>query len=430
VDIIQASVPLFFLLIGLELVVARVRGQRLYRLNDSISDLSLGILSQLTGIFVALLTIALYGWVASRFTLTEALGFRWIDSSPFPARAGALGFGLDLTALASWLAVFVLDDFIYYWVHRFSHEVNVLWAGHVVHHSSEEYNLTVALRQSSLHGLFTWIFYLPLAALGVPVAMWVVCHGLNLIYQFWIHTRGVGKLPRWAEAFLNTPSHHRVHHGVNPQYQDRNYAGVFIVWDRWFGSFEPEVEEPVYGITKPLASFNPLWANFHVFAEIGRMVRDARNWGDRLRAVFGHPGWRPAYLGPSIVPRRVAAATFEKYDPPTPRPLLVYAVAQFLTVLVASVALLDHASSLPFGQTLAGVFYLALALGNLGGVIEGRAWSAVSELVRLAVLGVAAGTLLWLDRAGAWLLWPAVIFALGSSVWITRLRPCFSTASA
>ncbi|MEZ4586321.1 MAG: sterol desaturase family protein [Gemmatimonadales bacterium] len=425
-DIIQASVPLFFLLIGLELVVARLRGQRLYRLNDSISDLSLGILSQLTGIFVALLTIALYGWVASRFALTEAIGVRWIDDSPFPTRSGGLGIGLDLVALASWLTVFVLDDFVYYWVHRFSHEVNVLWAGHVVHHSSEEYNLTVALRQSSLHGLFTWIFYLPLAALGVPVTMWVICHGLNLIYQFWIHTRGVGRLPRWAEAFLNTPSHHRVHHGVNPQYQDRNYAGVFIVWDRWFGTFEPEVEEPVYGITKPLASFNPLWANFHVFAEIGRTVRDSRRWGDRLRAVFGHPGWRPAHLGPSVVPRPVSATTFEKYDPPTPRPLLVYAAVQFLTVLVASVALLDHAASLPLGQTLAGVFYLALSLGNLGGVIERRAWAAVSELVRLAVLAVAAAVLLWLGRAGGWLLWPALGLALGSCVWITWLRPHFS----
>ncbi|MEO8453265.1 MAG: sterol desaturase family protein, partial [Gemmatimonadota bacterium] len=331
-------------------------------------------------------------------------------------------------ALASWVAVFLLDDLIYYWVHRKSHEVNILWAGHVVHHSSEEYNLSVALRQSSLHGLLTWIFYLPLALLGVPVVMWAICHALNLIYQFWIHTRGVRRLPRMLEAVLNTPSHHRVHHGVNPQYQDRNYAGVFIVWDRLFGTFEPEVEEPVYGITKPLASWNPVWANVHVFAEIGRDARAAAGWRDRLQIVFGHPGWKPASLGPSSVPQPVSAATFLKFEPPVPASLRTYGFIQFVIALVAALALLARASTLPTGQVFAAVFYLTLTLGNIGAILEGRSWAAVSEVARLTVLAVACGVLIALGRGPVEWLAAALALAIGSICAVLWLRPRFAMA--
>jgi sterol desaturase/sphingolipid hydroxylase (fatty acid hydroxylase superfamily) len=296
-NIIQASIPLFFILIGLELLVARLRKQQLARLNDSVADLSLGIFSQLAGIFTKLFSIGIYIAAAQtlavqRFAAVPA----WIDRPPFHRSDALLGLGVDWPALASWSVVFILVDLCYYWSHRLSHVVNVLWAGHVVHHSSEEYNLSVALRQSSLHGLFTWVFYLPLALIGVPAEMFIACYALNLVYQFWIHTRAVGRLG-WLEAVMNTPSHHRVHHGVNPRYLDRNYAGVFIVWDRMFGTFEPEREPPVYGITTPLASWNPIWANVHHFAEIARKVWRANRWSDRWHYVFGHPAWRPASAG-------------------------------------------------------------------------------------------------------------------------------------
>lgn len=422
-DIIQASIPLFFLLIGLELAVAWRRRDRVYRLNDSVSDLSLGVMSQLVGVFLAIGTIAVYAWVAKQFAVQRFLDLpEWIARSPFPAADGFPGFRMDGLALASWAAVFLLDDLAYYWLHRMSHEVNVLWAGHVVHHSSEEYNLTVALRQSSLHGLLSWVFYLPLALLGIPVVMWVVCHGLNLIYQFWIHTREIDRLPRPLEAVLNTPSHHRVHHGVNPQYQDRNYAGVFIIWDRLFGTFEPEVEAPVYGITRPLASWNPVWANVHVFADMLRTARRCRSWRDRWQAVFGHPGWTPAYLGPTERPAPFTPGTFTKFDPPVPGRLQAYAFAQFAVALVAAVGLLEAAGSLPAGQTLAGMFYLMLTLSNVGALLEGRAWAAVSELVRLAVLAAACLALLLLGRGSAPVLGAALAFGVGSAAWIAGLR--------
>jgi len=399
-DVITLSIPFFFALIGLELLVARVRRRSLYRLSDSISDLSCGILSQLAGIFLTFLTIGAFSWVQ---------------------RHGALQDFWRPTPLG-WAAVFLLDDFAYYWMHRASHVISLLWAGHVVHHSSEEFNLTVALRQSSLHGLFSWLFYMPIALLGVPVQMWLVCHALNLVYQFWIHTREVDRLGP-LEWVFNTPSHHRVHHGVNPEYQDKNFAGTLIIWDRLFGSFEPERAVPVYGITKPLASWNPLSANLHVFAEIARNARAARRWSDRVRALFAHPSWRPPELGPALEPQAVSVQTFQKYAPPVAPALKAYALVQFGLVLIAALALLRSAKGLPLPELLAAGFYLALSLGNIGGVLEARSWAGVSEAVRLVVLGGAV-VALWSTGGGpAWLLATTLSFAAISLAWLLWLRP-------
>lgn len=426
-DVVQASIPLFFLLIGLEVAVARLRRRPLYRLSDSINDLSCGILSQLAGIAIALLTIAAFAWISQHAALQRFTSApEWIARTPFPSREGFPGFGLDGVALAGWTVVFLLDDLAYYWMHRLSHVVSILWAGHVVHHSSEEFNLTVALRQSSLHGLMSWVFYMPLAFLGVPVTMWLVCHGLNLVYQFWIHTREIDRLGP-LEWVLNTPSHHRVHHGVNPEYQDRNFAGVLIIWDRLFGTFVPEREPVVYGITKPLGSWNPLWANVHVFADIGRNVRASRTWRERIRSVFGHPGWRPAALGEPTVPGPVSPGSFVKFEPALPAGLRAYAGAQFLAVLVGSVVLLNAAGTLAPAPLMAGVFYVALSLVNIGGVLEARAWASVSEVARLAVLGGAAALLWWRDTQPPWILAAALLFAIASIVWVVVLRPRFSS---
>jgi sterol desaturase/sphingolipid hydroxylase (fatty acid hydroxylase superfamily) len=422
VDVIRASIPLFFALIGLELLVARLRQRPLYRLADSISDLSCGILSQLAGIIMALGTIAVFGWVSSHASMHQVLPLpRWIDRSPLHAS------GLDLAALGSWAGVFLLDDLAYYWMHRFSHEVNLLWAGHVVHHSSEEYNLTVALRQSSLHGLMSWLFYMPLALLGVPVTMWVVCHALNLVYQFWVHTRAIDRLGP-LELVLNTPSHHRVHHGVNPEYQDRNYAGVLIIWDRMFRSFEPEVAPPVYGITKPLKSWNPIRANLHVFGDIWRNVRASRGIRDRLRSVFGHPGWRPPELGPPIVPAPVTSADFHKFEPEIPGALKRYALTQFAVTLAGAVLLLDRVHGMPVASAFAAAFWVVLSLANIGGILEARSWAGLSEVMRLLVLGGVAGALLGGGGEPGLLLGGALTFAAISVVWVMRLRPLLTSS--
>lgn len=421
-SIIQASIPLFFLLIGVELVYARVRGERLLRLNDSISDLSLGVLSQLSGVFLKLLTIGIYIVVETRWSVQH-----WLPLPAWPAGTpvtfgGAAWISVHWAELASWIAVFLLVDLAYYWSHRLSHVVHILWAGHVVHHSSEEYNLTVALRQSSLHGLFTWVFYIPLALAGVPWRMYVACYALDLVYQFWIHTRAIGRMGRVAELILNTPSHHRVHHGVNPRYQDRNYAGVFIIWDRLFGTFEPEDEEPVYGITTPLASWNPIWANVHVFVAIGRDAWRTRHWRDKLRVVFGHPGWRPADLGAQPVPKAVTPATFLKFDPEIPRAVAMYALAQFVVVLLASVQLLAASATLPFHQTAAAGFYVAISLTNIAGIFERSRWAYSLELARLSTLLLVCLTLAAMSRGSPYVALAGVTFALGSLAWLRLLR--------
>jgi sterol desaturase/sphingolipid hydroxylase (fatty acid hydroxylase superfamily) len=357
-------------------------------------------------------------WAIQRFLPVPA----WPEGNAFAARASFPWFAVHWPQLASWTGVFLLVDLCYYWLHRLSHEVNILWAGHVVHHSSEEYNLTVALRQSSLHGLFTWIFYMPLALLGVPWVMFIVSHGLNLIYQFWIHTREIGHLGA-LEWFLNTPSHHRVHHGVNPKYQDRNYAGVLITWDRIFGSFTPEAEEPVYGITKPLATWNPVWANVHVFVEIFRNAGRTRRWQDKLKVVFGPPSWLPADIGRPVVAPEVSAATFHKYDPEVPAAISRYALTQFVAITLGAVIVLRFAHLLTWFQVSVLVFYFTVSLSNLGSLLEGRRSVYSMELARLATLVAICAVFLSVPRFGALPVVAVGLFGLGSLGWFVRLRP-------
>lgn len=188
----------------------------------------------------------------------------------------------------SWVILFFVDDLAYYVFHRVSHESRLFWNFHVVHHSSEQYNLSVAVRQSWFGGLVHWLFYAPIMLLGFAPWMFAIVHGFNLIYQFWIHTKLVDKLGP-LEYILNTPSHHRVHHGVNDPYLDKNYAGVLIIWDRLFGSYAEETETPRFGIIKPLRSYNALWANTHAWIEMFAELKKRRGVFRKLRCMFASP---------------------------------------------------------------------------------------------------------------------------------------------
>jgi len=422
--IVTASIPLFFLLIALELLWSQRTGRRVVRLNDALSDLSCGILSQLAGIFSKVFTVGIFIWVGERFALQRWVPSvpAWPSGAPFTSAVGFPGFTVDLPALASWSAVFVLVDLCYYWSHRLSHEVHLLWAGHVVHHSSEEYNLPVALRQSALHGLMSWVFYVPLALVGVPWQMFVTSMALNLVYQFWIHTRAIGTLSPLAEWILNTPSHHRVHHGVNPKYQDTNYGGVFIVFDRWFGTFQREEEEPTYGITTPLQSWNPLWANVHVFVEIARAAWRADSWRARGRIVFGRPTKLDETGEPVAASTSFDPTTFVPFDPPVPAPLAAYGFAQFVVTLVGAYLLLRSAATLPWGQSAAAAFFLAVALAGVGGIFERAKWAGALEGARLVTLGAASVALISTGLGPAGIGWAGVIFALGSLAVLWRYR--------
>ena len=192
----------------------------------------------------------------------------------------------------SWVLAILAADFTYYWMHRFEHEVRILWAYHSVHHSSPEFNLTTALRLAWIEGLIEWIFFVPMVLLGFGVAQTVIAVIIVVTYQTWIHTEKIGKLGR-LDGMLNTPSVHRVHHGCNAQYIDKNYGGVLIIWDRIFGTYRAEEEPVVYGVTRPVNSVNPVIINVHEFWQIFRDVRTAKGLSEALRFVFGRPGWTP-----------------------------------------------------------------------------------------------------------------------------------------
>jgi sterol desaturase/sphingolipid hydroxylase (fatty acid hydroxylase superfamily) len=259
------AIPLFAGLIALEALFSYRRDTGFYEKKDAWTNIFIGFASVAWGALFGLATgyIYLYLYAISPFK--------------FPAEAWW-----------TWVLLFFIDDFLYYWFHRISHESRLFWNFHVVHHSSRYYNLSVAVRQSWFSGILHWIFYSPIMLLGFAPWMFVVIHGLNLIYQFWIHTKFVRRLGIF-ELVFNTPSHHRVHHGVNDIYLDRNYAGVLIIWDRLFGSFTPETEEPQFGIIKPIRGFNPLWINMHGWFEMFEAMRSRPTLSGKLRCIFASP---------------------------------------------------------------------------------------------------------------------------------------------
>ena len=370
VNIIELSIPIFFGFIGLEILLTYLFRKPFFRLNDSINDLSCGIVKQVTEIFLKFAIVGVYIYVYQNFSL------------------GKLNPALTIpNTWVWWVIAFFAWDFLYYWFHRKSHEVGIIWASHVVHHSSEEYNLTVALRQSSFQGLFSMWFYLPMAFLGFTPEMFVIVSGINLLYQFVIHTRSVPKLGV-LEYVMNTPSHHRVHHGKNPKYIDKNHAGVFIIWDRMFGTFQEEEEEPVYGITKPLASWNPVWANVHTFAELFEEMGRARGITDKLKVLFMPPGWRPDYNGGPVRVPDVHAETYQKYDPEVSTPVKVYALAQFILVLLVAVKTLEYAHHGSPLVTAGLVFLIILSLTNIGTMLENKRWAYFSEFGRILTVSL------------------------------------------
>jgi sterol desaturase/sphingolipid hydroxylase (fatty acid hydroxylase superfamily) len=275
-DIVQLAVPFFIGSMVLELIIGRLTGRARYETRDTTTSLLMGGGNLVEGLLVG-------GLIGGLYQATYAVA---------PVQLGTLSWGWSLPVF---VLCFVLDDLRYYWFHRLSHEHRWLWASHVNHHSSQHYNLSTALRQTWLFTLtLGFVFRVPLVFLGFDPKMVAFVGGINLVYQFWIHTELIGRLPRWFEAVFNTPSHHRVHHATNPRYLDSNYAGVFIVWDKLFGSFVPEQDEapPRYGLVHDIGTFS-LWRA--VLHEYLAMWSDALQPGlrlrDRLGYLFGPPGW-------------------------------------------------------------------------------------------------------------------------------------------
>ncbi len=404
-DLIALAVPFFLLAIIIELVVDWRRGTHHFRPNDAINSISAGMLDTTIGYFTKFLPLLAWGYVLENFALVD-MPLAWFDLSP-------RGIGLWIVAAIAW-------DFMYYWFHRFSHEISILWAAHAVHHQSEDYNLSTALRQTSTGFLFGWIFYLPLFLIGFPLEVLLVVNAINLIYQFWVHTQHIRRLGP-LEAVLMTPSHHRVHHAQNERYIDRNYGGMLIIWDRLFGTYEPERDdEPVvFGVRKPLASWNPFWANLQVYDYLLFDARKAKRWRDKFGIWFRRTGWRPDDVEARYPKHRTDLATFHKFDPLVAASIRRYAIAQFI---VAIAAVMWIGKLYADGQSVivpcVALWTLLLTLGFLN---EGREKARKLEIARLLV--VVPMVILYLQQTGMLespaVLAGAVFYMLGSVVWLT-----------
>ncbi len=380
VDLITAAIPFFFLFMGVEAFVGRRRRLRIFRGPDVVSDLSLGTLQTVVGVLTAALIAGVYHWVFAH---------RLVTPTGHPA--------------VVFLCTFIAVDFLYYWFHRCAHRMMLGWVSHAPHHSSEDYNLAVALRQGPLQTLFSIWFYLPLAILGVPFESFVLISSINTIYQFWIHTELIGRLGP-LEWIFNTPSHHRVHHGCDVISLDKNHGGVFIVWDRLFGTFVEETSRPVYGTVKPVSTWNPLRVTWSPLGELVDKVRASRSLGELVRSVAGPPEWQPALaLGSSSssmssslsssspsstsswkVGARVTGPR-APYDAYPSSSVARYVWVQLVVVIGLSVGFLIQGPMAPWPAMGAMALWLVWSFGALGALLDQSPRARAFEIARHVV---------------------------------------------
>jgi alkylglycerol monooxygenase len=375
-QIIVLATPVFFLLIAIEFAWGYKKARNTYRLNDAVNSISLGMLSQISAVFTRLFRVGIYTAIYSTVAL-------WPDT-PF------------WTTWYGWLLALVFYDFCYYWLHRAGHESAVFWAAHVVHHQSQDYNLSTALRQTSSGALLGWVFYVPMAVAGVPPLVFGVVALVDLLYQFWVHTEHVPKLG-WFDRWFCSPSNHRVHHAVNDRYLDRNYGGILIIWDRIFGSFKEEDEKCVYGTRKPLNSWDPLWSNAEVYWALLKDSWHARSWADKLRVWFKPPGWRPADVAQRFPSAPFDMQRVERFHPPMSRTVMWFGAVQFIVLLQGVAAFLWFADRMPLAQSAVWLGVLAASLWAIGAVMQGRITITEALMVESAALATATAALGFTD---------------------------------
>ena len=339
-DLIAYAAPIFTFMIFCEFIYGYFKNQNNYRLNDTFTSISLGMMSR----FPAYLQLGVQGLVYA---------FIWNQFN--------LGLLNSYTPLI-WVLAFVLYDLSYYWLHRCHHEIKFLWASHVVHHHGEEFNLSTALRQTSTGFLWKWIFFVPILLVGIPSPVFVAVGGLNLIYQFWVHTEHIGKLG-WYERYFITPSNHRIHHAKNPEYVDKNYGGVFIIWDRFFGTYCEERDDlkPVYGTVKALRSWNPLWANIEVFINMAKDSYRTKNWRDKVKVWFSRTTWRPEDVEKKFPYRNIDQN--DKFDPKISPNLMKFVWIQLIFIPFMTLVVFFTLKSQSFLET--AIFGISLFLSSI-----------------------------------------------------------------
>lgn len=394
ISYIALSIPVFFLLIGIELIVGFLRKEKLYRFNDALTNINLGTGQQIVGLMMK--SVLFLGYLY----LYENRIFTFENS------------------ILTWVLLFLGVDFFYYWFHRMSHEINALWAAHIVHHQSEDYNLSVALRQSWFQGWFSWMFYLPLAVLGFDPIMFATVNSFNTLYQFWIHTTTIKSLGP-LEWIFNTPSHHRVHHGSNPKYIDKNHAGSLIIWDRIFGTFQKEEEQVIYGITKPLNSWNPVWANLHYWKELIDLSQQSMGF-DKVLVFFKPPGWQPEYLGGFQAPEEIDTSSYKKYNHDGLSHHHIYVFFVFLCSLALATLVLFLKASIPSAALYVTMFYILFTLGVNGALMENKKWLIQAEYGRI-IATLLIVLLYWQLPQFELILRCTSVFVLINLIWFSRI---------
>jgi len=342
--LIFLAIPVFYALMIIEFTYGVIVKKNTYRLNDTFVSISIGLIS--------------------RFPVILNLGFNTLIFS-----LAATTFNLKLLPLDSWITWvvgFVLYDLTYYVQHRLHHEIKLLWATHIVHHHGEEFNLSTALRQTSTGWLWKWMFYIPMIVIGVPAEVFITVGGLNLLYQFWVHTEHIPKLG-FIEKIFVTPSNHRVHHAKNPEYIDANYGGVFILWDRMFGTYIEEKEniKPVYGTVKALESWNPIWANIEVFYNMFLDSVRTKKWSDKIKVWYAPTYWRPDDVAKVYPTKSLNLKT--KYNPTISTTSKIYVVVQMIGIMFISNALFSQISTLSY-QEIAVVSIMLTLIPTLTGI--------------------------------------------------------------
>jgi len=368
-------IPFFLVMVLAEyLYLKKKKKEQLYRLNDAITNINIGVGHLLTRLFITFILIGSYTFFYEKLAPIQLPNNIW-----------------------TWIACFFLYDFFFYWAHRWGHEINLFWAAHSVHHQSEDYNLTVALRQSWLHTLFAFVIFLPVPFMGMPPEIFFIISAISGVYQFWIHTETIQKMPRWFEFIFNTPAHHRVHHAVNPEYIDRNHGATLIIWDRLFGTFAEETKHPTYGVTKQIHTWNPLWSNLIYFSDLWKAGKQMK-WKDRLVLLFKRPGWMPDYLGGTIPVPEVDETNYIKYDAaPVSRGLNIYVLVQFILIIPGLIGYLYYFSVLsPFQNGLAfSALFLSLII--CGAILEQRSWVKYAEYARLLLTLVVINSIYYMS---------------------------------
>uniref|UniRef100_A0AC11E666 Alkylglycerol monooxygenase n=1 Tax=Ovis aries TaxID=9940 RepID=A0AC11E666_SHEEP len=362
-DYVRKATPLFISLMLLELVISWIRkGKPLGGLDDALASLSAGIMSQLPRLFYRSIELTSYVYIWENYRL---ISLPW--DSPW-----------------TWYLTFLGVDFGYYWFHRMAHEVNIMWAGHQTHHSSEGYNLSTALRQSVLQIYTSWIFYSPLA-LFIPPSVYAVHLQFNLLYQFWIHTEVIDNLGP-LELILNTPSHHRVHHGRNRYCIDKNFAGTLIIWDRIFGTFEAENEKVVYGLTHPINTFEPFKVQFHHLVNIWTTFWATPGLFNKFSVIFKGPGWSPGKPRLGLIEEIPEVEGKEvPFSSSASQLLKMYVVAQFALMLAFYEETFADKAVLSQVTLLLRVCFIILTLTSIGFLLDQRPKAAVLETFRCLV---------------------------------------------